>query len=368
MNHEVILAGDARTRGAAQAVAAPEMAAAVAGAIGLRLEQGARDLDRPECRAMLAGMLDAAARWTPQALAEARGVAEGWGLREEDLLTFLHLPVLLDVARASDNGSGEGCSAWAAPDATGVPWLGKNRDYRGEHTALQRVFRHRDTNLPGAAMLCVGSLGAPGAFSSGVNGAGLALADTQVATRDHGPGVVRYLLMTELLATCADLDAALDLIARTPHAGGGCLVLGDAAGARAAVELGASRVRIERPEGDRPAFRTNHHLDEVLAPLLLERPGEPMGQSSRARLDTLAHALQGSRHGRADMRQWARAVMGSHDRPPAPGETEAFTGLCRHGQDGDASTISCTLIVPRERALYFCAGPPCSGAWERHAC
>ena len=104
----------------------------------------------------------------------------------------------------------------------------KNRDYRGEHGALQQVFRHRDPERGARVLLCVGSLGSPGAFSSGINSDGLAVADTQIGTRDHGIGWLRYFLMTALLRECGCVADALAFIAAVPHAGGGSLVLGDA--------------------------------------------------------------------------------------------------------------------------------------------
>lgn len=360
----LLLRGDARTRGVAQELSEPGRRDAVHRAIRERLAQAAPLMAGTET--IMQGMLKAAARWTPMALDEACGVAQGWGLSETELLNFLHLPVLLDRAEAAACGPTDGCSAWVAPDTEDRLWLGKNRDYRGEHAALQRVFLHRDPALPGGGMLCVGSIGAPGAFSSGINAAGLALVDTQVTTADHGPGVVRYFLMTELLSRCRDVEAALDMIRRVPHAGGGCLLLADAEGRAAAVELGASRVSVERCDPGGHLARTNHHLHDDLAPYLLERPGEPMERSSRGRLATLRSVLARSAPLSIPL-VWARAVMGSHDAEPGGNGKPVFaTGLCRHGQDGDALTISCTLIVPREPALYFCAGQPCTGEWLRH--
>ncbi|MDW8443160.1 MAG: hypothetical protein RML45_01695 [Acetobacteraceae bacterium] len=39
-----------------------------------------------------------------------------------------------------------------------------------------------------------------------MNSDGLAVADTQIPTADHGPGMLRYLLMNRLLATCSRVN------------------------------------------------------------------------------------------------------------------------------------------------------------------
>src|SRR3546814_7857761 len=78
-----------------------------------------------------------------------------------------------------------------------------------------------------------------------MNSDGLALADTAAATTDHGVGWLRYFLMTRLLARHATVAAALEDIRGLVHDGGGSLVLADAGGALASVDLGHSKVRSE---------------------------------------------------------------------------------------------------------------------------
>lgn len=353
----IVLAGDAAARGRAQAAARPELFASVREAIAVRLEAAKPVLARPRLAALLREMVSYAEEAAPLAVAEARGVAQGYGLAFDDLMAFLHLPVLLDAAKA-EGPAGDGCSAWVARDGDGGRWLAKNRDYGGEHAVLQQLFRHQGPGLGMGPLLCLGSLGAPGAFSSGMNAEGLALVDTQVPTQDHGPGLCRYLLMTEILARAATVDEALALIRGLRHAGGGCLLLADRYGGAAAVELGHRHLDIE--SGDAPWLaRTNHHLSPPLAPLTLRRPGEPMGRSSHGRLATLRAALPPAVPLR-DAPAFARRVMAGHkaDAPPC-GE-----GLCRHGEDGASRTISSVLFESRARRLYLCDGAPCAGEWR----
>ena len=242
------------------------------------------------------------------------------------------------------------------PDTEGHLWLAKNRDYGGNHRAIQRVFRHQGDGLAAGPMLCVGSLGAPGAFSSGMNAHGLALADTQVATRDHGPGLSRYFLMSELLGRCRSLSEALAYLKSVRHAGGGCLVIGDESGRVAAVELGWRDQVIDLAEESRWVARTNHHLASPLAERLIEPAASEAGNNTRGRHANLTAAV-GTAVPLAEPKGFFSRLMGSHDEDVPSGQL----GLYCHGKEGGARTISSVLFDIHARRLYFCDGSPCSG-------
>jgi isopenicillin-N N-acyltransferase-like protein len=358
----IVLDGEARERGRGQAAIAPERREAVHRAILSRIAPHRDLLAAPERRMLLGEMVSLAERHTPMAFAEAQGVAEGWEITFDDLMAFLHLPIFLDMEEARDVIV-DGCSSFVAQDAESRPFMAKNRDYRGEHAALQTITLHRDPAIAGGAMLSIGSLGAVSAFSSGLNAAGFALTDTQVPTADHGAGVCRYLLMSELLATCGSVENGLALIAQMPHAGGGTLILGDADGAGAAIELGHRRQNIERLASGSYLARTNHHLSEGLAGATLVRAGEPMGGSSKGRLSRLTQEFADAQR-IGDPMAFARRVVASHDEDG--GASGMISGLCRHGQDGDSETISAVAIAPWKKALYFCAGRPCTEEWREY--
>lgn len=324
----VALGGGAFARGHGQAQACPDMAAAVRDAIRGRLAQApARD-------ARMTRFLDAqrevTAQLAPEAGAEIAGIAEGFGLDASEVFDFLHLGCLADLAASPADT--DGCSAFSS---RGV--VAKNRDFRPEHKALQRVFLHRDPAWGGRAVLCLGSLGAPGAWSSGMNSDGFALADTQIPTADHGPGILRYFAMTRLLARCASVDQALAEIAALPHAGGGSLVLGDASGAAAWVELRHSRVDVTRGVW---AAHTNHY---TAAP----DPLEPVAHSF-GRLDVLHAALA------ADPASDPRALLATH----------APAAVCRHAPD-PSPTLAGAVWDCRDRSAWIADGPPCSTRWAR---
>ncbi|MCL6607460.1 MAG: C45 family peptidase [Geminicoccaceae bacterium] len=320
-------------------------------AVELRLAEVEGALDRPEIEAFLEAQRAATERLQPEVLAEIEGLGTGFGIEPARLFAFLHASVIAELLEGGAVAA-EGCTAFAVRTSAGA-LLAKNRDYRDEHRALQQVMLHRPAR--GRSFLVVGSLGAPGCFSSGINEDGLALADTAAPTRDLGPGLNRYFLTTLLLERCATVDEALALVRATPHTGSGCLVLADAAGALAAVELGHRQVGIERGSGGRIG-RTNHHRLPETAPANLSSPRRAAAHgNSIARQAALGLALD--RLADPPGPDGLGALLGRH----ADAEGPAF---CRHGGDDLAATISGALFDTARRQLAFCAGPPCSGAWR----
>ncbi len=326
----VLLDGDAYARGLGQARACPDATEAVREAIRARLAASVKET--PAAHTFLAAQRKATAQLAPEALAEIEGIADGFDVRPAEVFDFLHLGCLADLAASPDDQ--DGCTAFARGGT-----VAKNRDFRPEHAALQRVFVHRDPSWGGRSVLCLGSLGAPGAWSSGMNSDGLALADTQIPTADHGPGLLRYFLMNRLLAAASRVDEAVAIIRTVPHAGGGSLVLADATGTAAAIELRHARVEVERAAC---VSRTNHY---TAAP----DPLAPVGHS-QARLATLRTALA---DGDAD----PRAILALH----------APEALCRHVADPSLTLAGAVYDTFRlDASIAF--GAPCSTPWRRFAC
>ena len=347
----VALTGDAITRGRDQARHCPDSIPLVRAMLAGRLDATAGLLGQPRIRRYLDAQWDVHGTHDPDGLAEIAGIAEGYGVAPRDVFAFLHAGQLAGLPD-------DGCSAWAVTHPEHGAMVVKNRDLRGPALPLQRVFRHADPAWGGRNVLCIGSLGAPGAYSSGVNSDGFALVDTQVVTTDQGVGMLRYFMMTRLLARCATVEEALADLRALPQAGGGTLVLGDASGAIAAVEIGQSVIAAETARTGWVA-RTNHFLDPALAPRLLAPSGDPAIDVSHGRLTFLRDWLAG-RPFAPDVDE-AVMVMSSHDSP-------GRTGLCRHGADGGSTTVSGAIFACRPRSLYVAHGNPCAAPWTRHAC
>ncbi|HKX18239.1 MAG TPA: C45 family peptidase [bacterium] len=350
----VELNGSAFDRGRAQAERCPGTERLVRDTVERRLAPVRAILARPWAAEFIARQWEFTAEHGPAALAEVEGIASGYGIPARDLFASLHTAMLLGF---DESGATEGCSAWALPHPEFGALLGKNRDLAGAFHTTQRVFRHRDPAWNGRAILCVGSLGAPGVYSSGVNSDGLALADTQIRAAGQGVGLLRYFAMTRVLERCATVEEALDELRGMRHAGGGGLVLADARGRTAAVELGYRGPGIERSATGRVA-RTNHFVSPELRHRDVDGGGDRRA-NSEGRLRRLRGWLDGlgAAPGVAD----ATGVMASHDDAETP-------ALCRHGGDRGSTTISGSVFACRGRRLYFAESYPCSGAWEVYEC
>jgi hypothetical protein len=336
------LTGGPFARGLGQAAAVPDRVPAIRAAVRLRLAEREAVFQRRRIRDFLAAQRRFTKAAAPEMLAEIAGLAAGTGLVVAELFDYLHLSVVLDLA-GDPEPAADGCTAWAASHPVRGALVVKNRDFRQEHEGLQQLFRHRDPDWP-HAVLTLGSLGSPGVYSSGINDAGLALADTHVATADHGIGWLRYFLMTHLLARCTDVDAALSMIRALPRAGGGCLVMADRRGVVAAVEPGHRTLLIDRRDAGWVA-RTNHWLGSDA--------GRPCDATSRGRLALVEAALADGMPETGEVER----LMAAHAGEGAP-------ALCRHGGADGALTLSAIAYDCASAAARYCDGQPCRGDWQ----
>lgn len=287
----------------------------------------------------------------PDTMAELTGIADGFGLSEDDLFVHQHITILRDL-KTRGRIDTDGCSTWAVGDSEDGPLVVKNRDFSGTHLGVQRVFLHEGPDIETGQMICVGSAGSPGAYSSGINAAGLALVDNHVGTRHHGIGWLRYFAMTRILATCRTVEEAVAFIAARRHAGGGNLVLADRSGATAAIEFGTDTFGIERGAA---SWRTNHFVTAKMAGCNLLEDGDRIDENSSVRFDFLSRTVPN--------RRWnvsaAAALMASHaEDGPGVGP------LCQHAVSDDSQTISTVIYRCDKASLHFLEGNPCSGQWQ----
>lgn len=353
----LLLQGDAHARGLAQARLNPDMVEPVRHAIRHRLAESAAALARDDVRRFIDAQRGHTQAHYPEILAEIAGIAEGFGLPEDQVFDYLHCSSAMDIAALPEHDP-DGCTSFALATPAHGALLAKNRDYRNEHVAIQRVMRHADPAWNGREILVVGSLGSPGNFSSGINNAGLAVADTASRTTDMGPGFHRYFLLTWLLVHCASVDEALAAIRRTTHTGSGLLVLADETGAVASVELGHRRVGIECGVAGRTG-RTNHFVTPAMAPYNLK-----VADSARSRTNSAQRwvALQPLLAGLP-----ANAAPGDAASLLCHHDPLGHAGFCRHGGDDLSTTIAGAIYATRDRTLHAAFGQPCSAPWRRYA-
>ncbi|WP_289042580.1 C45 family peptidase [uncultured Aliiroseovarius sp.] len=346
----VHLDGDAFDRGRAQAQSTD--ADEVRRVTQLRLDEAraAGHLDAPG-QHYLAAQFSFAQQHDPHGLAEVAGIAEGFGLTQDQVFAHLHLGVLQDIAKGAPVAH-DGCSAWAVADGPDGPLVVKNRDFAGSHVAIQRVFRHDGPDLLHGPCLCIGSLGAPGAYSSGMNAAGLAVVDTQVGVQNHRVGWLRYFVMTRILAATATVADALEFLRAIPHAGGGTLVMADRGGHVACVELGSDAIAIEQAP---VVCRTNHFTTTALAHQTMGHAESEIDASSLGRRVFLDRTLPRQGWNAAD----AMKLMGQHD------ASNGAAAVCQHVGATGTQTLSGAVFCCRTGVLYVCYGAPCTEPWHR---
>ena len=252
----------------------------------------------------------------------------------------------------------DGCTAFAATATNAGAVLAKNRDYRPEHIPIQRVMQHTDPAWNGREILVLGSLGSPGNFSSGMNSDGLALSDTASRTTDLGVGFHRYFLITWLLVACDSVEMALAAIRRTTHTGSGLLILADATGAVAAVELGHHGIGIEHRSAGRVG-RVNHFVLPEMVPVNMHAESSA---ASRANSERRWPSLQRRLEGLSDPcgPDDAAALLAYH------GE-DGGKAFCRHGGDDLSNTIATTIFLTKQRQLFAAFGNPCEAKWRSFA-
>jgi isopenicillin-N N-acyltransferase like protein len=350
------LTGAAYDRGRLQAALRPDRVADVSVAVTRRLAELGPALALPNVIAWLDAQHAFLRDHDPEGYVEVQGIAEGFGIAADALFACLYGNVIADLS--GDPALADACTAWATAAADAGPIVVKNRDSRGAQGELEGIFRHSDPDWGARRILCVGTLGAPGAFAGGINTDGLAIVDTHVGTPDHGEGWLRPFLMSRVLRECATVAEAVALVFRLPHAGGGTLLMGDAKGAVAAIELTHGAVAAEEP-GERDYIaRTNHFMSDRLRGRDLAGSDDMGGRASRARIATLEHALRGLPLPFAV--EAIKKLMARHG-------DRASAGLCRHDEPRGVLTLSCAIFDCRSPALVFSLGPPCEGRWTRIA-
>lgn len=289
----------------------------------------------------------------PGTLAMLHGISDSLALPWEQFFPYTIASYLTD--RLKPIGQQEGCTSWAAAGEVtrdGTPILVKNRDYRPDHLPLQSLARIKPTS--GHAYLCLTSAGSPGVFSSGINEAGLVAADTHVVSKDIGPGIARYSLMMQILERFSTTAEATAYIKSVPHFGDGTVVLADAQGNLAAVELAHSVQAIRFPTKDF-VVSTNHFSAPETASCWVDTNPPRLAGNSLARRQVVEASLQAD-FGKVDV-AWAQSLMARHG--------DDLSAICRHPEtDAHSVSISSVIFLPGQASLYVTNGLPCQTPFE----
>ena len=329
------------------------MVAAVRHAIDLRMQESSECLSAPGVGSYLEELRQFHRKHDPEIMEEVAGIGNGFGIPEDRLFDYLMLSLVENFTRTG--GEADECTAFACSAGEGGVILAKNRDYRREHVPLQRVFRHRDPDWSGREVLCVGSLGSPGNFSSGMNSDGFAIADTASRTRANQVGRHRYFLLTRLLCRCSTVCRGIgrncrNAACRRRHGDpGGCFRLHGRGGTRC-----TSAVTLEIQHAGWLG-RTNHYVGNSTAMLnRVDDAVEDSHRNSERRLTTLRGLLAGEPE---KIRMEAAAEILSYR------GQNGDEALCRKGGKDLSETISGCIYATGQKLLWFANGNPSSGDW-----
>lgn len=191
-------------------------------------------------------------RIDPQHLAEIRSLAKGSQVDPRQMLLahcFLDLSPMTACSTVT-------LPASASPD--GVGRFGRNLDFPSfdvaDKLSVVQVYRPAGRN----AFMAVGWPGMVGVLS-GMNEHGLALANMEVTRGMRLPTAMPYILLYRtVLEQCRTTDEAIELLRRTPRQSANNLMIMDAAGDRAVVEITPEKVHVRRAAADQALVSTNH--------------------------------------------------------------------------------------------------------------
>ena len=263
------------------------------------------------------------------------------------------------------------CTAFAVTGSRsrhGEPVIVKNFDYpdAARDTYLVRISRPARRGL--AQSIDVGAAPLPGSHE-GVNEHGLAVAYNYGYFKSLGKGrgdarVPITNLVQVLLEECTTVDEAIANVARRPRAGAAILMIADAHGDLASVELGPDTFEVRR--GD-CLVHANHGVTPKMAELdvphdaVLSRwnpkpiRGHRVHQSSEARHARAEHLLDEA--GGAVSERDLIAIASDHSSPTSETEAGNDDSICRHGPY--YCTTCSVVLFPQRRTMKVMFAAPC---------
>jgi isopenicillin-N N-acyltransferase-like protein len=278
--------------------------------------------------------LAAARRWTPAAVEELEGIAEGAGVPFDALLAYN----LGDELRVF--GALERCtSAGLRRGSLGVPVSGQTMDTPPWFAEFRVAIRsaEQESGLTTLSFTIAGLLGL-----CGVNSAGVGVWCNALYQLPSSTGGVPVSFVVRHLLSQPSLADATAFVRSVPHASGQHYLL---VGPDGLVSLECSGTHVvESQPGTEAIWHTNHPLSAI------DRSDEPDGRSSLDRAAFAKHAVERA-HSPADLRQ----LFSDRTVPVAKSS----------GAGGDGYTLWGVVVehaVPPR--VLASAGPPDASAWQ----
>ena len=208
-------------------------------------------------------------RLNPAMLARLEGIGQGAGLTLGSLCLMNAMEAFIGSVQGRTVSLPTGaCSSLAVRGGrswTGEPVIARNFDYP---LLFQPFYMLRDSRPRGGFRSLDFAVAPQAGTVDGVNEKGLAITLDYAFVTDSGvPNPLVTMLIADALASCASVTEAVRRIMATPRWGAGLLMLADAAGDMATVELSNTRSGVRRPApGTDWLLNTNVcHCPETLA-------------------------------------------------------------------------------------------------------
>ncbi len=148
--------------------------------------------------------------------------------------------------------------------------------------------------------------------------------------------------------------SALDYLNSVPRMGRNNLILADAGGDLAVVELGYHNLAIVEARNG-IVVNTNHFVSPSLKESFVDCTLPPVKGNSFHRYALVRKELEVAR-GSIDV-AFAQRLMATHAGPLA--------SICRHPMAGsNGATVSASIFLPAQRRMLFCHGLPCQGHYD----
>jgi hypothetical protein len=300
-----------------------------------------------------------------------RGISAGSkvGLDLVRLVNALE-PLLATVDRCTVIPPLGACSAVAVRgrrSATGEPMIVRNFDYL---PLVQPIYALRRSE-PAGGLASLDFIGAPLAGAvDGLNERGLAITYDYAFTVDSptDPAPPISFAISLALAECATVADAAGLIAAQPRWGGGLLMLADASGDIASLELSSTRAELRRPAaGEDLIFHTNAYSTAQLCQVQVDERavfdnrapatlrGRQVLRSSNVRGARFAELL--ARHERLGLEELGR-IMSDH----GPNDAPSHESICVHSDYW--FTTACLQMLPVGRTLRVAYSSACQAKFE----
>lgn len=319
----------------------------------VKTQDAHRDVSRDHAVAMARKTLEAHREYEPNIWEEFCGIAEGAGLKEEELIVCNGLTDLRDYVlfenRARDERSefddGE-CSTFLVPaDVTGAaPIVGQTWDMHADAIDYIVVVRRKPDDAPETlALTTVGCL-----CLIGMNSEGVTVGNNNLVATDARVGV-NYLFTITKALQCRTANDAAGSIESTLRLGAHNYYMADA---KEVINMECTATRLHRDRIEGKAFtHTNHFLVESLKEY--ELPGQNSGGSifRNTQLSANFAALQGP----VTMEDgWAQLSD----------DTREQGAICNEDYEGKYSgfaTVATVVQCPGEHQFWICAGGAKSG-------